>query len=86
MTLARILSYRGTHGTALELAEEGVLIADPTDYIAWQGEAHEIRGGVLLAAGRRDEAKAALRESLARYERKGVVPSAERVRARLEEA
>jgi class 3 adenylate cyclase/tetratricopeptide (TPR) repeat protein len=86
MALARILSYRGTHGTAVELAEEGVSIVDPTDYIAWQGEAHEIRGNVLLAAGRRDEAKAALRESLARYERKGVVPSAERVRARLEEA
>jgi class 3 adenylate cyclase/tetratricopeptide (TPR) repeat protein len=85
LALARILSDRGEHSAAITLAEEAAAIVDATDYIAWQGDAHEVRGNVLLAAGRRDEARAALAGALARYERKGVVPSAERLRARLDD-
>ena len=85
LALARILSDRGEHSPAITLAEEAAAIVDATDYIAWQGDAHEVRGNVLLAAGRRDEARAALAEALARYERKGVVPLAARLRARLDD-
>ncbi len=83
LALARILSDRGEHSAAVALAEEAAAMVDATDYIAWQGDAHEVRGSALLAAGLRDEARAALAEALARYERKGVVPSAERLRDRL---
>ena len=38
---------------------------------------------MLEAAGRRDEAIAAWHEALDRYERKGVIPLARRVRERL---
>jgi hypothetical protein len=38
---------------------------------------------VLEIAGRREDATAALREALERYERKGALVPAERVRARL---
>jgi hypothetical protein len=38
---------------------------------------------VLEAAGRRDDATAALREALDRYERKGIIPLVRRVRERL---
>ena len=50
----------------------------------WQGEGYEIRGGILLAAGRVPEAREAIAEALARYQLKGTVPWAERARSRLE--
>jgi predicted negative regulator of RcsB-dependent stress response len=81
--VARILSARGDHAGALERADEAVAILGTTDYLSWQAEGHEVRGGVLGAAGRTQEARAALQEALERYERKGVVPSAERLRERL---
>ncbi|CAN5619664.1 AAA family ATPase [soil metagenome] len=85
MAQARVLSHRGEYDAAVSLADEAVAIVATTDYIAWQGEAHEVRGNALLAAGRRDDARAAFAESLALYERKGVVPSVERVRRGLED-
>ena len=48
-----------------------------------QGEALSDLAEVLEAAGRRDEAAAALREALERYERKPVIPLARRTRERL---
>jgi predicted negative regulator of RcsB-dependent stress response len=85
MALARVLSQRGEHAAAVALADEAVALVDATDYLAWQAEAHEVRADALLAGGRRGDARAAFSDSLARYERKGVVPSVGRVSRRLED-
>jgi class 3 adenylate cyclase/tetratricopeptide (TPR) repeat protein len=81
---ARVLAERGSFDEALGLAEEGVAIMDATDYLDFQGRSHEVRGGVLEAAGRGDDARAAYVEALDRFERKGNVVAAARVRARLD--
>jgi predicted negative regulator of RcsB-dependent stress response len=65
------------------VADEGVAIMDATDYVDWQGGGHEIRGAILEAAGRGDDARAAYKEALDRFERKGNVVSAERITSRL---
>ena len=82
---ARVLSSRGVHDEALALADEAIEIADATDYLVWQGECYEVRGMVRAAAGRGDEAAAAYAEALIRYERKGNVVAADRVRKRIED-
>ena len=84
MTQAQVLLDRGDVGAALALADEAVAINGATDYPNWGGEGYEIRGTILLAAGRVPEARGAISEALARYERKGTVPWAERARLRLE--
>ena len=84
MAKARVLADRGEFEEALTLADEAVEIVDRTDYLVWQGDGYEVRGMVLEAAGRHDDARAAFDEALARYERKGNVPAAARIRARLE--
>jgi class 3 adenylate cyclase/tetratricopeptide (TPR) repeat protein len=81
---ARVLSERGSFDDALGLADEAVAIMDATDYLDWQGGGHEVRGGVLEAAGSGDDARAAYETALDRFERKGNVVAAARVRARLE--
>ncbi|HEY2966667.1 MAG TPA: adenylate/guanylate cyclase domain-containing protein [Actinomycetota bacterium] len=85
MAQARVLSHRGEHNEALALADEAVAINQTTDYLTWQGESDEVRGMVLTAAGRTDEALEAYTRALDRFERKGVVPAAARVRARIAE-
>jgi tetratricopeptide (TPR) repeat protein len=82
---ARVLSHRGEHDEAIALADEAVAINETTDYLTWQGESDEVRGIVLTAAGRTDEALEAYTRALDRFERKGVVPAVERVRARIAE-
>jgi len=81
MAQARVLSHRGEHEGALSIAEQAVAILEATDYLAWQGEGHEVRGMVLAAAGRTKEARSAYERSIDRFERKGVVTAVERVRA-----
>ena len=81
---AQVLSYRGDVGAALTLADEAIAIDGGTDYINWQGESFEVRGNILLTAGRMPEARDAFGEALERYERKGTVPWADRVRSRLD--
>jgi predicted negative regulator of RcsB-dependent stress response len=56
---------------------------DATDYVDWQGGGHEVRGSILEAAGRGDDARAAYETALERFERKGNVVSAARIRDRL---
>ncbi len=80
---ALVRSHRGDHDGALERADEATGIIENTDYLAWQGDVHEVRGIVLANAGRRDEAQSAFEESMSRYERKGVVPAVARIRTRL---
>jgi tetratricopeptide (TPR) repeat protein len=80
---ARVLAHRGEHAAAERLAREAVAGAQLSDALAFQGDTLCDLAEVLEAAGRREEATAAWRESLDRYERKGVVPLARSVRKRL---
>jgi predicted negative regulator of RcsB-dependent stress response len=83
VAMSRVCSNRGEHDRALELIDESVTMNGTTDYAAWIGEGHEVRGDVVLAAGRPRDAVAAYREALTWYEAKQVLRWAERVRARI---
>jgi tetratricopeptide (TPR) repeat protein len=83
LTLARVLASRGGFDEAVTLAEEASTIVEATEYLVWQGDAHEVRGIVLSSAGRDDEAASAYHEAIDRYERKGAAPALGRVRVRL---
>jgi len=85
MAQARVLADRREFDGAIRLADESVTILEATDYIGWQGDGLEVRGLVLEAAGRSDDARAAYKTALDRYERKGNVVAAARVRDRLTE-
>jgi class 3 adenylate cyclase/tetratricopeptide (TPR) repeat protein len=82
---ALVLSSRGEHTAALALLDEAIALLAPTDYVGTIARTHEVRGLVLAAAGRLEEARSAYELALAGVERKGVVPAAERVRARIAE-
>jgi class 3 adenylate cyclase/tetratricopeptide (TPR) repeat protein len=81
---ARILAHRRRFDEALRLADEALEIAEGTDYLDWQGQGREVRGMVLEAAGRGDDAREAYETAIDRFERKGNVVAAARVRGRLE--
>jgi class 3 adenylate cyclase/tetratricopeptide (TPR) repeat protein len=68
---ARVLSRRGDHAAAENLAEEAVEIAGKTDYLVEQGETLVHLAMVLRESGKNEEALAAAREAVTRYERKG---------------
>ena len=77
---ARVLSARGRHPEAEELAREAVAIMADTDYLALHGDALVHLGHVLHAAGRVEEASAAAREAVGLYERKAATYLVERTR------
>jgi class 3 adenylate cyclase/tetratricopeptide (TPR) repeat protein len=81
---AWVCSARGEHEEAIRLIDEATTIADPSDYLQLQADTAAVRGLVLRAAGRTEEARAAYEDALERYERKGAVPSARRMRDALE--
>ncbi|HJU36769.1 MAG TPA: adenylate/guanylate cyclase domain-containing protein [Gaiellaceae bacterium] len=81
--LALVHASRNEHGDAERLAREAVELLELTDGLQTQGDARYDLATVLEAAGRRDEAIAAWEAALERYERKGIVPLARRVRDRL---
>jgi class 3 adenylate cyclase/tetratricopeptide (TPR) repeat protein len=76
-------SARGEHDEAVRLLEEALGWWARTDSLLRQGEGYCDFAQVLEAAGRRDEAIGAWRNALDCFERKQVVPHAERVRERL---
>ena len=82
---ARVLAHRGQHTDAETLAREAVEIIERTDGLNFQGSAFSDLAEVLTAAGRSDEAAAALAQALDRYERKRNLAMARRVRERLAE-
>jgi predicted negative regulator of RcsB-dependent stress response len=82
--MARVESERGRSVEALALVDEAIEIESGTDYLDWQGQELEVRGNVLADAGRGDEARAAFGDALDRFERKGNVVAAARVRERIE--
>jgi tetratricopeptide (TPR) repeat protein len=81
--LAKVLARRGQHSEAERVAREAVAGADSTDSLVSQGDVRHDLAEVLDLAGRREEATSALNEALERYERKGALVLAQRVRERL---
>jgi tetratricopeptide (TPR) repeat protein len=81
--LARVFAHRGEHETAKELALEAVARAEQTDMLWTRGDAQFDLAEVLELGGDADGAAAALERALAEYQQKGVIPAAERTRARL---
>jgi tetratricopeptide (TPR) repeat protein len=84
-TQALVHSARGQHATAERLAREALDFSLQSDSPLYKGDALSDLAEVLEAAGRRDEATAALREALGCYERKPIIPLARRTRERLAE-
>ena len=74
---------RRQHLEAEQLAREAVEFSFRSDSPLIQGNALADFGQVLEAAGRHDQAAAAYREALDRYERKQTIPSARRTREQL---
>ncbi len=82
---AKLLARRGDHAAAEELMREALAIAESTDDVNGEGDVYDALCEVLLMGGKRREAADALRQALARFERKGNLVSAERARERLQE-
>jgi class 3 adenylate cyclase/tetratricopeptide (TPR) repeat protein len=80
---AKMLARRGEHAPAELLAREAVVIAERTDMLMQQGNAHADLADVLVMAGQPAEAEDELRQALERYERKENVVMAGRIRERL---
>jgi tetratricopeptide (TPR) repeat protein len=81
---AKVCARRGAHDDAKRLAREAIAISERTDMIDDQAAAYADLAEVLQLGGSDREAADALREALARFERKENVVMARRVRARLE--
>jgi tetratricopeptide (TPR) repeat protein len=82
---ALVDARRGQHSEAEQLAREAVAITERTDALNWQGDALCDLAEVLHAAGRSDDAEAALAQALERYERKKNLAMAVQVRDKLAE-
>jgi tetratricopeptide (TPR) repeat protein len=80
---AKVLARRGEHAEGERLAREAVAIGDGTDSLIGQGDAYADLAEVLFLAGKPDDAGATLRQALDRYERKGHLVLAQRIRERL---
>jgi tetratricopeptide (TPR) repeat protein len=78
---AKVRVQQGAVQEARDLAEQSIEIAKGTDFLVLQALAFEALAEVERLSGRQDEAIAALREELDRYERKEDRPDAERTRA-----
>ena len=83
--LARVHAHRGEMAEAERLAREAVAGSEQTDLLSEQCLTHCDLGEVLAAAGRYDEAEAALEHALELCERKKNLALARRIRERLEE-
>ncbi len=81
--LARVHTHRGTLAEAERLAREAVTESERTDSLNMQAEALCDLAEVLSAAGRPDDAAAALEQALDRCRRKKNLAMAGRVRERL---
>jgi tetratricopeptide (TPR) repeat protein len=78
-----VLARRGELAEAERLAREAVAMGEETDMIDTQADAYADLAEVLSLAGRSEEAIEAFDQALGRYERKGNVVMAERMRERL---
>ena len=83
---ATVLARRGGLAEAERLARQAVALAERTDFVNHQAEAHAVLGGVLGKRGRYEGSQAALAEALKLYEQKGNLMAAMEVRADLASA
>lgn len=82
---ALLLAARERLEEAEVLARTGITAAvDETDNSMLKAWSYEDLATVLETGGRTDEARAALEEALAVWERKGCLPSADRIRAQID--
>ena len=82
---ARVHALRGEPAEAERLAREAISLMEGSDDAIFQPDAWVTLGDVLALGGKTDEAEEALEEALGRYERKGNLVMAERVRTWLAE-
>jgi len=82
---ALVDARRGEHTQAEQLAREAVAITERTDALTWQGDALWDLAEVLHAAGRSEQATAALAQALERYQQKNNLAKAGQARDRLAE-
>ena len=82
---ALVCAHRGEHAEAERLARESVEVAENSDGINDQGDAHFFLAQALTTAGRFDEATQALELALERYERKKNLAMVAQVKPKLEE-
>ena len=82
---AKVLARRDEAVEAERLAREAIALGETTDALDAQGDGYLDLAEVLVLAGRFDEAAGALEQALDRYERKGNVVMAQRIRDRLRE-
>jgi tetratricopeptide (TPR) repeat protein len=82
---ARLLARRGRLEEAERLAREGVAIAANSEFVVLHADVLVDLAEVLRLAGRSRDAAGAAERALALYERKGIVPSAARARALVDE-
>jgi tetratricopeptide (TPR) repeat protein len=80
---AKLRARAGRHEEAETLAREAVAISATTESPVRRGDTYADLAEVLELAGRRDDASAALREALGRYERKEALVPAHHIRERL---
>lgn len=81
--LARVAAHRGDHEAAERLAREAVTIINQTDSPILQAAALSDLAHVLESSGQREDAAGALRDAIERYQRKGNIVMAKRLRERL---
>jgi class 3 adenylate cyclase/tetratricopeptide (TPR) repeat protein len=80
---AKVLAKRGRHAEAERLAREAIGLAGPTDLLNVQADTYSDFAEVLELAGKTEKVTAALEQALERYERKGNIVMAQRMRTRL---
>jgi tetratricopeptide (TPR) repeat protein len=81
---AKVLAQWGRGDEAVALVQEAVHLIDTTDGLLDQADVYAALGEVARLLGRPDEARAALQESIKRYEAKGAQPFVDQMRARLD--
>jgi len=80
---AIVLAHRGKNGEAERLAREAVDASRSTGFMWQTADALMTLGEVQRLIGARSEAEVSIREAIAIYEAKGIVPFAEEARSRL---
>jgi tetratricopeptide (TPR) repeat protein len=83
--LGRVYAARGDFDEGERLARRALEISMSTDYLDRQGSVLRDLAEVMVAAGRMDEARAALDQALETFTRKGATAPAAKVRLRLSE-
>jgi class 3 adenylate cyclase/tetratricopeptide (TPR) repeat protein len=82
--LAQVLAHRGARAEAVRLIDEATQIIDSTEALMWQADTDQDRATVMRLLGDLPAERAALQKAISRYEVKGILAEAARLRHRLE--